>query len=278
MKAVNYLMIALVVLVLACIEKPVEPDTIDTPPIVTEPIKSCPDSCDDGDPCTDDTCTPETLYECTHSKKTDCCGNNDCERFEDHINCPADCEGPEIDPKIAEFKQTAEERIKDFKFLYYNTEYTETHEYWIKDNLVKINLASTRRHDDKGYDIAYLDLGAQTATGYCTTAGSCNQEDTVLLPNNIYTELYPVTPKDKLDEIDNGALTGSKEIIDGKECAIIMYENADGKTEKAWIWEYNGLPLRYSLLNSNEEVVKTVEWRQLVISTLKEVDVTLPDV
>ena len=84
-------------------------------------IPQCPESCDDGNPCTQDFCSPETNYQCEHSPivgategcqsqvetckqyqcvkgecqivtLADCCGNGKCEVEEDWETCPQDCE------------------------------------------------------------------------------------------------------------------------------------------------------------------------------------------
>ena len=84
-------------------------------------IPQCPESCDDGNPCTKDFCSSETDYRCQHSQIAgptegcqglvetclgyqciegecqlltfvDCCGNKKCEKDEDWNACPEDCE------------------------------------------------------------------------------------------------------------------------------------------------------------------------------------------
>lgn len=84
-------------------------------------IPRCPESCDDGNPCTKDFCSPETDYQCEHSPivgategcqelvetcrqyqclesecqvvtLADCCGNEKCEAEENWESCPQDCE------------------------------------------------------------------------------------------------------------------------------------------------------------------------------------------
>ncbi len=48
--------------------------------------------CDDGNPCTTDSCGgPDG---CVHAPIAFCCGNGECEEGEDHANCPADCAAP----------------------------------------------------------------------------------------------------------------------------------------------------------------------------------------
>ncbi len=49
--------------------------------------------CDDGDPCTEDSCDPSS-GECTNVPIVPCCGNQVCEAGEDCENCEADCGCP----------------------------------------------------------------------------------------------------------------------------------------------------------------------------------------
>ena len=52
----------------------------------------CPSSCDDGNACTNDTCTANTDFKCVHEMAYPCCGNGECE-YEENVNnvCPEDC-------------------------------------------------------------------------------------------------------------------------------------------------------------------------------------------
>ena len=52
----------------------------------------CPSSCDDGNACTNDSCSVDTDFDCVHAVVAPCCGNGICETREDAANeCPADC-------------------------------------------------------------------------------------------------------------------------------------------------------------------------------------------
>ena len=51
----------------------------------------CPESCDDGNSCTKDTCSKETGYKCKAIAIPNCCGNKICELDENYGNCPSDC-------------------------------------------------------------------------------------------------------------------------------------------------------------------------------------------
>ncbi len=53
---------------------------------------ACPNSCDDNNPCTLDTCSSLTNYFCQHEIQSGaCCGNNICDSNENECSCPRDC-------------------------------------------------------------------------------------------------------------------------------------------------------------------------------------------
>ena len=76
-------------------EKPVEEEPLIE--IVEEQVEEveekpvCPESCDDENVCTKDSCSEETEYECIYDNVPLCCGNDICEITEDAEECPDDC-------------------------------------------------------------------------------------------------------------------------------------------------------------------------------------------
>ena len=62
------------------------------------PCQKCPESCDDTDPCTKDSCSARTNYRCTYTPIVPCCGNYKCESGESPQNCPKDCKEKPIEP------------------------------------------------------------------------------------------------------------------------------------------------------------------------------------
>ncbi len=55
---------------------------------------TCPETCDDGNPCTNDYCSNETNFQCKHDDVTPCCGDGICnESFgENYQECSEDCD------------------------------------------------------------------------------------------------------------------------------------------------------------------------------------------
>lgn len=59
-----------------------------------EEEKSCPDTCNDNNLCTEDYCSESTGYECVNDIISPCCGNDICENTETFSSCSDDCENP----------------------------------------------------------------------------------------------------------------------------------------------------------------------------------------
>lgn len=71
---------------------------------------ACPASCDDENPCTADSCSPATGFQCAHELIAFCCGNNECEADETSATCATDCLASEPDISIFD-------RLEDIKSL-----------------------------------------------------------------------------------------------------------------------------------------------------------------
>ena len=59
--------------------------------VLPEAEYSCPDSCDDNNPGTEDICNKETNFFCIHKPIPNVCGNYICEPGENKCSCEADC-------------------------------------------------------------------------------------------------------------------------------------------------------------------------------------------
>ena len=68
----------------------------------TDLFKSCPDSCDDFNECTEDFCSEETDFKCVHKPIDNCCGNNKCEQGETYESCADDCPNCNDDDRCTE--------------------------------------------------------------------------------------------------------------------------------------------------------------------------------
>jgi len=88
----------------------------------------CPDSCDDGNACTNDSCSAETDFECAHEMIYPCCGNDVCDKSEDVMNeCPADCDTLDI----TDFRLSGEKAyMSDDTFQFIHTVSSEPMKYF----------------------------------------------------------------------------------------------------------------------------------------------------
>lgn len=78
---------------------------------------SCPESCDDGDECTNDHCSQATNFECEHDPVIPCCGNGVCKHDEDPDSCPGDCRLVKV-LEIDDFSKTGDmDRIEIVAFI-----------------------------------------------------------------------------------------------------------------------------------------------------------------
>ena len=78
-------------------DEPIQDIPIEEPDPVAEVIeKSCPDSCEDDNACTEDVCSDETNFECVHTEIVPCCGDGVCDEEEE---CEEDCK-TEIDTEL----------------------------------------------------------------------------------------------------------------------------------------------------------------------------------
>lgn len=85
---------------------------------------ACPSSCDDGNPCTNDSCSADTDFKCVHQATAPCCGNGLCEENEDSANiCPEDC--TVIDMSNFKYKGTPD-YMEGEKFVFIHTGSTES--------------------------------------------------------------------------------------------------------------------------------------------------------
>jgi len=87
----------------------------------------CPASCDDGDPCTNDTCSVSTDFKCVHETLYPCCGNGVCETDENVNNiCPEDCEI--IDMTDFQYLGVSAYPGEENVFVFLHTTHTESEE------------------------------------------------------------------------------------------------------------------------------------------------------
>jgi len=140
----------------------------------------CPVSCDDGDPCTNDTCSASTDFKCVRETLYPCCGNGVCETDENVNNiCPEDCEI--LNMTDFQYDGTPD-YIEDGTFVFIHTTATET-DY----RLFYLNITAG---DDGMENIRY--------TFKCNSTQHVDLDSIDSVPENISEEVKPVI--NKLDD------------------------------------------------------------------------------
>jgi hypothetical protein len=103
---------------------------------ISQPTQ-CPESCNDGDDCTNDYCSSVTEYECKNDIISPCCGNNICDIEEDYITCVRDCDEP-ID--IGELEASARIYDQGDHWTIFRREVYEPPPSGISSSVIKIPL------------------------------------------------------------------------------------------------------------------------------------------
>lgn len=249
----------------------------DVEPIRPEPEQNCPESCDDGKPCTVDTCSVQTNYECLHTYRDNCCGNEKCETGEDFRSCKADCDLNGISPELQTLLDTANKKVPvpNYKYTLKVPKTAVVYHYVVYDDKVRIDLDDEVIYKGFKYDQVYMDLAGKTAKGYCRTTGECGLPGYKFeFENADYLKLVPILPHDKLAELDNGEVFETVS-VGSKESLGVKYINMKGEQEKIWIWTYYGMPVKYSFMNADGEE-EVYEYSNLVVGSVRESDVTMP--
>jgi len=140
-------------------------------------------------------------------------------------------------------------------------------EFYVKGGKIKQvhSLRSGEYVDGTRYDTVYIDVSVKIVEAYCEDEEKCGYTDQISVN---YDDFIIDTPLDLLNSIEYGEIVGS-EIFDNKNC--ILVDSADGK--RIWIWDYNGIPIKYAVYNSDDEVIEKVEYLSMVVNQLKDRDV-----
>jgi hypothetical protein len=136
---------------------------------------ACPASCDDSNPCTNDSCSADTDFECIHLANAPCCGNGICEDVEDTANvCPEDC------TVIV---------MSDFK-------YKGTPDYMNHDTFVFIHTGSSESQQRAFYLNMTAPAGGMETLRYTFTCNSTQNDEL----DSIDSEIYNMTDDDDDDQ------------------------------------------------------------------------------
>lgn len=167
--------------------------------------RECPDSCDDGDPCTSDHCSQATNFECRHDEITPCCGNGECEESEEIANeCPEDC--VVIDMTDFEHRFDGPDYMDGDRFVFIKAEVNETEDFHLNitaddTEIRKIGVTYNCTDSQTGLRINSIDADkVEVVEGY-TEMGYQNefQSDDY----TIYSSFYSHDSKDHMVEVNS---------------------------------------------------------------------------
>ena len=113
------------------------------------------------------------------------------------------------------------------------------------------------------FDTVYISGGKILI--YCEDSERCENPGELITINK---EFIIETPLTVLDSIKSAEIVGSS-IFDDKECTIVV--DQDGR--KIWVWNYRGLPIKYEIYDSDDEVIEKVTFKDLIVNQLKDKDV-----
>ncbi|MBW2977354.1 hypothetical protein KY331_00765 [Candidatus Woesearchaeota archaeon] len=158
---------------------------------------------------------------------------------------------------------------------YFYKEAEKGGQYYVMGNNMKIVFPMKRQVErtNMHYDSVYVDLVKKTAVGYCEVDGDCPilEEDQ---PREVdFNDFYTETPFDILDAITSGEKE-SEETIEGKKAIIIKVPLSSVRIQRVWVWDYKGIPLRYTIEDEEGNLIKKVDYTGLSANTVKMSDVT----
>lgn len=180
--------------------------------------------------------------------------------------------GPELTQELKNLFAKAD-KVENLEYFYKEAE--KGAQYYVLDKNMKIVFPMKRQiaRTDMHYDSVYIDLDKKTAVGYCEV-----DEDCPLAEKNQPRELdindfYLETPFDVLESIIYGEKE-SEETISGKRAIIVRFSLANGNIKRIWIWDYWGVPIRYTIEDSDGNVIRRVDYESLSANRVKMSDVT----
>jgi len=145
--------------------------------------------------------------------------------------------------------------------------------YYILGNNIRIQYTTrTKLGGNREYTTdVYIDLSARKARGYCEEPGCDEKRD---VPVDLDIGLFNLeTPIDVAKTIKTGEKKG-EETISGKKTIVIETPLTNGNVQRSWIWDFKGIPIRYTIQTPEGQVLKRVDYEGLSINSVKMSDVT----
>ena len=178
--------------------------------------------------------------------------------------------GPELSAELKSLIAKADS-VESMEYFYKEAE--KGARYYVRDNNIRIEFTSRKFEGDLVYDNVYIDLAKRTATGYCEDHDPCKDVNLLDVPQELDIKDFNLeTPFDVLDSITYGEEKGS-ETISGKTAVIIEIPLSDGNTKRIWVWDYKGIPIRYTIVGKEGEVIRRIDYEGMVVNNVKASDV-----
>jgi hypothetical protein len=143
--------------------------------------------------------------------------------------------------------------------------------YYVKGDKIKIIPVSELVLPQGNVDVIYLDLATQTAIGYCSRAGTCNDPQKQIIMK--LDEWNVVLPPDWVNQIKYGKTAGTLTFYD-RTVTRVKYE-ADEKYYEAYVDNFYGFPQRIAVAEDPEmtKIVSGYEFRNMAFNKVADADV-----
>ena len=235
----------------------------------------CPESCDDGNKCTQDVCNEQTDFECRTVPISPCCGNGVCEQDETPAACASDCTG-----ESPEFKQliTNSANVNSYSYRY---EYfvAEDNSEILKDAYLLKNAGNYTliEHDELqkrgtfNYNRVFINGSSNTATLYCLK----NCGPNTLAMTAPAQEFIKRKPTEILYSLRGVTVIGNQN-VDGKPATIVTQKNTNGTSVKVSVLTFFGVPLVVEEFDAQDKLITKTRYKNLIVNGIYEYNVLPP--
>lgn len=175
-------------------------------------------------------------------------------------------------PDVQKVLDRYEAKTKSYEFYYAPPpDNLARHRYYVLGDKVRIDVYEENYKMRGEYiDTIYLDLDAQTATGYCRNKDNILCGDVNEGKEESFEEWNIVLPHHYLEKIEGATKEGSETLYDRKTYKL-SYE-VDGVPYTTWVDEFSGIPLRVKVGDQRDS--PKWEFREVGINSILPEDVT----
>ncbi|MBS1267289.1 MAG: hypothetical protein MAG795_01261 [Candidatus Woesearchaeota archaeon] len=179
-------------------------------------------------------------------------------------------EEPEVEPLDEDIKElfARNSKIKSYEYMYRGVSPIIIN-YYVRGENIKISHPQLQKYD--GFEFYDVYLGSKEAYLVCDKVDECKGRKSKIVG---LSNFAPTTPMQIVSQIDNGEITETTQ-IENRDTSVISYTNQDGNSERVWIWDYWGLPVKREIITDDGKIV--IEYDNLVVNSVKEDQVTLPE-